>query len=78
MQATVTPDETGEVLDVGGVASLLRCSERHVRALVANGDFIAPARLGVLVRWRRAAVLAWLDKKAGVTVNRGGKLVQVR
>jgi|GEM_PF-3575364 len=70
--------EGGEALDVDGVASLLRCSATHVRALVRNGTFPAPAKLGTLARWSRAVVLRWLDENTGATVKRGGREIQVR
>lgn len=53
-------DSGTDVLDTAGVAKLLRCSERHVRALLDRGAFPAPARLGALPRWSRAAVVAWI------------------
>ena len=74
----VAEHDTGEALDVNGVAELLHCSAGHVRALVARGEFPRPAKLGVLSRWSRAAVLRWLDAGTGATAERGGRVVQVR
>ncbi len=50
-----------ELLDVGAVATLLDCSRRHVYRLADAGRIPRPVKLGQLVRWRRAALLEWLD-----------------
>ena len=42
------------------VARLLNCSERHVWRLANRGAMPAAVHLGALVRWDRAAVLAWI------------------
>jgi excisionase family DNA binding protein len=49
------------LLDVGQVAELLNCSERHVYRLSDAGRMPAPVRLGALVRWRRDALDAWIS-----------------
>ena len=48
------------LIDVKAVAGLLRCSERHVWRLENSGAVPAAVRLGALVRWDRAAILAWI------------------
>jgi excisionase family DNA binding protein len=48
------------VFDVGGLATLLRCSTRHVTRMSDSGKLPRPLKLGALVRWRRAEIDAWL------------------
>ena len=48
------------LLDVGQVAVLLRCSQRHIYRLSDAGRMPAPVRLGALVRWSRSAVENWI------------------
>ncbi len=55
------PAVTAELLDVGAVAALLGCSKRTVYRLSDGGRMPRPVKLGQLVRWRRAAVLEWID-----------------
>lgn len=51
-----------ELLDVRAVAALLGgCSTRHVYRQSDAGRMPAPIRLGALVRWRRAELIAWLE-----------------
>lgn len=69
--------DTRPVLDVEDVAALLKCSPAHIRALVARGEFPAPAKLGALARWERESILAFVAGRAG-RANRGGKLVELR
>ena len=49
------------LLDVGDVATLLSCSQRHVYRLADAGRMPAPIHLGALVRWSRDAVTTWID-----------------
>jgi len=66
------PEITAELLTVGDVARLLRCSIRHVYRLADSGAMPRPVRLGQLVRWSRPAVSDWIA--AGCpAVRRGGK-----
>ncbi len=58
---TAEQGRTPELLDVQTVADLLQCSTRHVYRLADAGKMPGPLKLGALVRWRRAAVLAWID-----------------
>jgi excisionase family DNA binding protein len=48
------------LLDVGDVARLLSCSERHVYRLSRSMRMPEPVRLGALIRWRRADLEKWL------------------
>jgi excisionase family DNA binding protein len=61
---TVGPDArpavASELLDVGAVAALLGCSKRTVYRLSDGSRMPRPLKLGQLVRWRRAEVLAWI------------------
>jgi excisionase family DNA binding protein len=52
-------DQAG-LIDVKAVAELLGCSPRHVARLSDTGKMPRPVRLGVLVRWSRQTVLAWI------------------
>ncbi len=54
-------DVNFELLDVGDVAALIRCSRRHIYRLSDAGRMPAPVRLGALVRWRRRELIEWLD-----------------
>ena len=74
----MTASDTESVMTIDQVAAMVKCSPAHVRRLVNRGEFPAPARLGALVRWDRFTVLRWLAQNTGATVNRGGKVVQVR
>ncbi len=58
--STIADPSAAQLLDVKGVAGLLRCSERHVWRLADRKAMPAAVRLGALVRWDRAAVLAWI------------------
>lgn len=78
MTATSNTPTDPPTFDTKDIAALLRCSEKHVRDLVKRGEFIAPLKLGALVRWDRAAVLRWLDENTGRRVDRAGKTAQVR
>lgn len=60
------------LLDVGQVASLLRCSQRHVYRLADAGRMPRPLKLGSLVRWRRDELLQWIsDGCPRVRVTKG-------
>jgi len=50
-----------ELLDVRAVAALLGCSTRHAYRLADAGRMPRPVKLGQLVRWRRTALMDWLD-----------------
>ena len=49
------------LLDVGAVARLLGCSQRHVAKLVHDHLMPAPLHLGHLRRWRPDIVRDWLE-----------------
>ena len=52
--------EPAAMLDVDGLAELLRCSPRTVYRLADSGRLPRPVKLGALVRWRRAEIDDWL------------------
>jgi excisionase family DNA binding protein len=52
--------DVSALLDVKAVAAMLDCSTRHVHRLADAGRMSRPIKLGALVRWRRAEVLAWI------------------
>lgn len=55
------PDPDG-LLDVNAVAALLDISPRTVWRLRDAGHLPAPVKIGALIRWRRAALLRFLDE----------------
>lgn len=56
------PAVTAELLSVRDVAALLGdCSVRHLYRMADAGRIPRPIKLGGLVRWRRAELVAWLD-----------------
>lgn len=55
--ATATPPA---MLDVKEVATMLRCSARHVTRLEESGQMPRAIKLGRLCRWNRAAVEEWI------------------
>lgn len=64
---------TAALLDVDQVAALCRCSARHVYRLADAGRMPRPLKLGALVRWNRATVLAWIaDGCPKIRVANGG------
>lgn len=52
--------EAQELLDVKGVAIMLRCSPRHVHRLRDAKAMPAPVRLGTLLRWSRNSLDQWI------------------
>ena len=50
--------------NVPDLAALQQCTERHVRNMADAGQIPGMYRFGRLVRFRRAAVDAWLDAGA--------------
>jgi prophage regulatory protein len=52
------------VVDADGLALLLNCGVRTVRAHDASGKLPAPLRIGGRVVWREAKIRAWVN--AGV------------
>jgi excisionase family DNA binding protein len=58
---TTATIEGPELLTKSDVAKLIQVSGRQVELLVKAGRLPAPIRLGTHPRWRRAALLAWLD-----------------
>jgi excisionase family DNA binding protein len=48
------------LLDVRAVAAMLGCSARHIHRLHDAGDMPRAVRLGRLLRWRRAELLAYI------------------
>lgn len=59
-------------MDVKTVAGLLDCSERHIYRLSDGGRMPKPVRIGVLVRWRRTDIEAWLDAGCPSVRRAGG------
>ena len=52
-----------ELLDVRSVCTLLgNVSGNHVRRLTDSGRMPAAVRIGVLIRWRRAEILNWIEE----------------
>ncbi len=55
------PDFPVELLSLKDMARMLCCSERHITRLRYSHRMPAPVKIGALVRWRRAKVLAWVE-----------------
>ena len=53
-------EQSAALLDVRRVAAMLGCSARHVYRCADSGKFIAPVKLGALVRWNRASIESWI------------------
>jgi len=49
---------------VPDVAALLKCSERHVRDMVAGSEIPGVIRLGRLVRFHKGIIHDWLTTQA--------------
>ncbi|MCH8147058.1 MAG: helix-turn-helix domain-containing protein [Planctomycetes bacterium] len=56
-----TTDAVAELLDARSVAKFCGCSARTVRRLADAGQMPRPVKLGSLVRWRRAELVAWIN-----------------
>lgn len=50
------------LMSVGEVADLLEISERSVYNLETAGKMPPKIKLGGLVRWRRAAIMEWIEQ----------------
>lgn len=59
MSGTSSP---GALMTVVDVASMLRCSIRHVHRLKDSGRMPAPMRLGGLVRWNQTTIAQWVGE----------------
>lgn len=49
-----------QLLDVRELATILNCSSRHIYRMTDAGRMPRPVRLGVLIRWKKAEIDAWL------------------
>ena len=58
----VTAARAPQLLDVGTVAEMLDCSQRHVYRLSDAGRMPPPVKLGSLVRWSAAAIREWITQ----------------
>lgn len=54
------PTAESALLDVEQVASMLRCSARHVYRLADSAQMPRSVKLGALVRWRRDEIERWI------------------
>lgn len=61
------------MLSVNDVAALLSCSPRHVYRLCDVGRMPAPVKLGALVRWPRAVIMAWIEEGCPTCVTGAGQ-----
>jgi excisionase family DNA binding protein len=60
---SIPADAAGQfprLLTVPEVALRLRISQRSLWRLIANGQIVAPLRIGGLVRWRESDIADWL------------------
>jgi len=56
------PPPDALLLSAAEVARMLSISIRHVWRLRDSGELPAPVKLGKLIRWRREAVMRFLDE----------------
>jgi len=63
-----------ELIDGYQLASLLRCSTRHVHRLARSRRMPSPLRLGTALRWRRIDIDQWINQgcPAGPTASERG------
>lgn len=61
-----------ELLRPADMAALLSCSLSQVGVMRRRGDLPESFKLGNARYWRRADVLAWLDRCAADQVEEGG------
>lgn len=62
-----------ELLDVHAVATILRCSPRHVYRLSDGGKMPRPLKIGASVRWRRADIENWIAEGCPAVRTGSGK-----
>lgn len=62
MTETLTKPQTAEAefFDVGDLAAICKCSERHIYRMCDGGKMPQPIRLGALVRWPKRTILDWI------------------
>lgn len=60
--ASSNADEPSLLLTKADLAKHLRCSERQVDKLTADGKIPRPIILGDSRRWPRASILAWIER----------------
>ncbi len=75
MTASSSPVGMAALLDVYGVAELLRCSRRHVYRMSDAGRMPPPIRLGTLVRWDRDALTRWIADGC-LPIRRAGRAIR--
>lgn len=54
-------DADDPLLSVDEVAALLTVSKSTISRLIKAKKFAVPFKIGAVQRWRRSAVLAWLE-----------------
>ncbi len=69
--AMLPPKPPADLIPVREVAGMATCSPRHVYRMSDAGLMPKPIKLGSLVRWRRAEILAWIAD--GCPSLRGGR-----
>jgi predicted DNA-binding transcriptional regulator AlpA len=57
-----SPPDPDSLLDEKAVAALLNIAPRTVWRLRDAGHLPAPVKIGSLIRWRRSAILRFLDE----------------
>jgi len=55
------PPPEMELIKIQEVAKLLTCSMRHVHRMADAGRMPRPIKLGRIIRWRRVAILEWIE-----------------
>lgn len=54
-----------QLIDYDRAAEITSISRRQLERMAAAGEFPAPVRVGRLVRFRLAEVVAWVRRQAG-------------
>lgn len=72
-RSTVTRPCPARLVTIFELARTLGCSTRHIRRLVARGEFPPPIRIGTLIRWPIGAVEAWVDARQDEARNGGAR-----
>jgi predicted DNA-binding transcriptional regulator AlpA len=52
--------ESNDLLDIDGLADLLKCSVRSIPRWADGGRLPRPIKLGRLNRWRRTDIESWI------------------
>jgi len=57
------------MIGVSAVAKMIGVSPRTVQRWASNGEIIEPYRVGGLLRWKRSALLEWIESTKQVKAD---------